>query len=362
MDASLAVSIKDKDKALFNGQASAVTSLNDKGQFDILPKHANFISLIKDWIIVYSGGTKQTFPLKKGILKVQADKVSVFLQLLITFLTLLSCFLFPQPARAKEGLTVSGYGPPSSSVYLWLGSKTESQTESDKSGFFIFHELFLSEGAEPLCLLAQKENLATPPLCLTPPSSSTGNLEDILLPPLLSLSTGKVGTNQPLMASGFTFPKTNVRLFLFKENSRRFFISRLPAEALAKEGFPPLSAPGDTSAAESSPLTVKSDNNGYFELYLPTATPATYRIFVGSEFLTNPSPRSNLLTFYVLSYWETLGETLKWLLGIAANWFRLTLTDAERVLIFTFPLLLLLFFRVSQRWLASLIIEKKLDN
>lgn len=69
-----------REKTLFNGEAYAITSINEKGRFDILPHHANFITLIKQFVIIYtSEGEKKEFPLDNGVLEVSGNMVSIYL-------------------------------------------------------------------------------------------------------------------------------------------------------------------------------------------------------------------------------------------------------------------------------------------
>jgi len=76
----LAVSIKGPSKQEFEGDALSVTSLNKAGKFDILPYHTNFISLIKEYVIVQQADkNKITFPIKSGIIKVFEDKVNILI-------------------------------------------------------------------------------------------------------------------------------------------------------------------------------------------------------------------------------------------------------------------------------------------
>lgn len=78
----LFVNITSPRKTFFSGKAYSVTSSNDKGEFSILPLHANFISLIKDYIIVDRGTQKEKkFVISKGILKVEKNKVDIFLDI-----------------------------------------------------------------------------------------------------------------------------------------------------------------------------------------------------------------------------------------------------------------------------------------
>ena len=45
--------IRDRTTLLFQGEVMAVSSFNDKGPFDILPQHANFISIIKKHVVLH---------------------------------------------------------------------------------------------------------------------------------------------------------------------------------------------------------------------------------------------------------------------------------------------------------------------
>ncbi len=78
----ISVIIYGLESILYEGKVKALSSVNDKGKFDILANHANFISLIKDKIILHERtGKKKEFILKKGVLKIVSDQVRVFLGL-----------------------------------------------------------------------------------------------------------------------------------------------------------------------------------------------------------------------------------------------------------------------------------------
>lgn len=73
------VMIRSKEKVLFSGRAQAVSSVNDKGPFDILAQHENFISLIKDKIIVHiTPKEKQEIKIENGIARVYNDKIFIY--------------------------------------------------------------------------------------------------------------------------------------------------------------------------------------------------------------------------------------------------------------------------------------------
>lgn len=75
----LQVSILAKDRSLYSGEVAAVTSYNDDGIFDILSGHANFITLVKNQIILHKkDNTDQKFPIEKGVMKVRGDMVEIY--------------------------------------------------------------------------------------------------------------------------------------------------------------------------------------------------------------------------------------------------------------------------------------------
>lgn len=75
----LQVSIKSLDDTHFDGQATAISCIDDKGPFDVLPEHENFIAIIKYNIVVHMENEKKSFLIDSGILKVSDNIVYVFL-------------------------------------------------------------------------------------------------------------------------------------------------------------------------------------------------------------------------------------------------------------------------------------------
>lgn len=73
--------IRSRNEEVFNGNCSTVTSVNDVGEFDILYSHANFISIIKKYIIVDKGlSTEKKFSIPDtGVLRVLKDYVEIFI-------------------------------------------------------------------------------------------------------------------------------------------------------------------------------------------------------------------------------------------------------------------------------------------
>lgn len=74
------VTIKSPEKVFFDGEAKALSSVNEKGKFDILPYHENFITIVNTTLLVHGEGEKtQEFQIDSGILKAWENKVQVFL-------------------------------------------------------------------------------------------------------------------------------------------------------------------------------------------------------------------------------------------------------------------------------------------
>jgi F0F1-type ATP synthase epsilon subunit len=76
---NLRVVIKSKNDILFQGTVSTITSKNERGVFDILLLHTNFITLISEYIILDKDlPTQKRFNFEKGVLYVLANKVDIY--------------------------------------------------------------------------------------------------------------------------------------------------------------------------------------------------------------------------------------------------------------------------------------------
>lgn len=95
---SLNLTIRNREKLLFNGPVKAVSSLNERGVFDILPEHTNFISVIKDFVEVHlPDGKSQKLTFTHGVLRVIGSNVLIYVGLLPQ----LSTLQIPHPAKAR---------------------------------------------------------------------------------------------------------------------------------------------------------------------------------------------------------------------------------------------------------------------
>jgi F0F1-type ATP synthase epsilon subunit len=76
----ISLTIRNRTQVIFNGPVKAITSSNLKGRFDVLPQHANFISIIKDYVTVHKvDGTESQLKISRGVLKVNGNSAAIYL-------------------------------------------------------------------------------------------------------------------------------------------------------------------------------------------------------------------------------------------------------------------------------------------
>ena len=75
----LTIRITSPDKVIWEGKGQSLSSFNIDGPFDILPQHANFITIIEDKpikIITPDGTVEQRFP--HSVMYVHSNQVTVY--------------------------------------------------------------------------------------------------------------------------------------------------------------------------------------------------------------------------------------------------------------------------------------------
>ena len=79
-DKKIKVDIRNRKEQFFLGEAVTVSSVNDTGEFDILHKHANFVTLIRGSVIIDRDlPTERKFEIDSGVLAAKTDSVDVYL-------------------------------------------------------------------------------------------------------------------------------------------------------------------------------------------------------------------------------------------------------------------------------------------
>lgn len=79
MSSNLKVSVKNRKKTFIQDEAFSVTSYNQKGIFDILPFHANFITLVNKLLTVKTFTKEYLLQFTEGVLLVQNDTVNIYI-------------------------------------------------------------------------------------------------------------------------------------------------------------------------------------------------------------------------------------------------------------------------------------------
>lgn len=77
----LEVRIAGPEKVLWEGEAFAVSSKNSQGDFDILPHHASFLTIVEDQPLKISGSDKkvlQEFRFPRALVYNRENKVSIY--------------------------------------------------------------------------------------------------------------------------------------------------------------------------------------------------------------------------------------------------------------------------------------------
>ena len=78
-NSTLKVYVRSKKQTIFEGNAKSISSQNDGGFFDILPMHTNYVTLVKNFVLVDKGlSSEKHIKLDSGIITVVADTVKVF--------------------------------------------------------------------------------------------------------------------------------------------------------------------------------------------------------------------------------------------------------------------------------------------
>lgn len=79
---ALKVLVTSRTEKIFDGVCTSLTSNNDVGEFDVLEQHANFISLIKDYIILNKDSqNEQKIDIESGVLTCESDSISAYVRL-----------------------------------------------------------------------------------------------------------------------------------------------------------------------------------------------------------------------------------------------------------------------------------------
>lgn len=80
MNENFQLRVVSREGVVFEGQAKSITSYNEKGKFDVLAQHANFISLIsKGLTIITKDGKVNEVKFDNALLRVRKNIVEVYI-------------------------------------------------------------------------------------------------------------------------------------------------------------------------------------------------------------------------------------------------------------------------------------------
>jgi F-type H+-transporting ATPase subunit epsilon len=73
--------VSSREGVVYEGEVSSITSYNEKGKFDVLAEHANFISLITNGLEIIEANKKEVknISLDNALIRVKDNNVEVYL-------------------------------------------------------------------------------------------------------------------------------------------------------------------------------------------------------------------------------------------------------------------------------------------
>jgi F0F1-type ATP synthase epsilon subunit len=76
----LQVEVRSRQGLMFIGELKAVTAFNARGQFDVLVSHANFVSMIRNKVILRrADGRYDEINVENGVMVVEENNVKIYL-------------------------------------------------------------------------------------------------------------------------------------------------------------------------------------------------------------------------------------------------------------------------------------------
>ncbi|MFZ2152892.1 MAG: hypothetical protein WAV41_02430 [Microgenomates group bacterium] len=212
--------------------------------------------------------------------------------LFFTFYFLLSSFSLAFTVDRQKSVNVSasidenhctiyGFTSPNSRVEL-SNPQVFDVTYSGNNGYYEFNRLILPKNPSELCLTAiDDNNRHTNPTCFPPPPPVNyyTNIGPIILPPTVTINDANIRENSTVAASGQSIPFSPINIYLYQVNAHAPIFAK-PAQAFGLPVF-----------------TTTTDEDGNYDLNIPTSLSSDYRLFSTVQFATLPSPKSNTILY-----------------------------------------------------------------
>ena len=168
-----------------------------------------------------------------------------------------------------------------------IGLSIESR--ADSKGYFSFSNFLAPAGIQEFCLTSiDTEGGVSPALCVPTPldNNTTHNMGPYLLPPSIRISSATSDTDEPVSIMGKTIPNTDVALTLYPSTTQST-----------------LSLINSVYAAENTQHTIqtKAQNDGSYSYRYTGNAAGKVRVFSRSKYSGQFTPKSNTLSFSILS-------------------------------------------------------------
>ncbi len=96
------ISVLSPEETLYSGQAKALTCHNEDGDFDVLPLHTNFISLIDEYVIIHMlNGERKKITIAKALMKAIENNITILLNIDLTERDVVLKALFKQASQSQ---------------------------------------------------------------------------------------------------------------------------------------------------------------------------------------------------------------------------------------------------------------------
>lgn len=201
-----------------------------------------------------------------------------------------------------------GYTSPFAKVEMGGVNLLES-VNADKDGYFQFVNFYIGQFTYEICLTAyDRNNRLTNPVCIPLPDKNKliDEIGPVIISPSIAIGKGSILPNETVAAEGESIPDTEITVSMFREN--RNIITTIVSSLIVPWSMQQIIL---NPPAPPPIYTTKTDHNGSYSFNLPTTRVNGYRIFTQAKYKDSPSPKSNILAYRVLSFFEFIIEKIR---------------------------------------------------
>lgn len=194
-----------------------------------------------------------------------------------------------QALVGSSRFSIYGFTSPHAVVML-DGQSIQAQTTAESDGYFAFRFLFSPYVKQEVCLASKdSQNRISQPVCLPPfPVDEDVIIGPVLISPTLSINKISILVGDTAYLSGQTIPKSGVSVSFFTDD-KPSLIDKLEIVPRAH-------------AYTIPEVSTVSDENGNYEMTIPTELATNFKIFSIATFEKSATPKSTTLTIDILSW------------------------------------------------------------